>query len=242
MYWESLKLLPSEDPMIEVFLSAMGEQRVQQVLPTPMFCILHNSLIVKFQKFLHTPKSTHIQEFTTWIECLRQTYKFMFKRKSGTTEFWVTHQPAIGFTGSTKRRYDTLFWMLSWSVCAHLQGGSLPWCHLLRRKTIHQCLNSLHSLDCLLLSVQCNLQRICLVGQRHNYVFLMLQTSGRLQALTKKRPSMKGQKKADYTSIPTRHLLGVTFCWELNFLWDIWHLILCMRYKPLKNGSSGQGL
>lgn len=163
------------------------------------------------------------------------------------TEFWVTHQPVIRFTGSTKRRYDTLSWMLSWSVCAHLQGGStLPWCHLLRRKTIHQCLYSLHSLDCLLLSVQCNLQRFCLMGQRYNYVFLMLQTSGRLQPLSKKRPSMKGQRKTDYTNIPTRHLVGVILCRELNFLWHIWHLILYMCYKPLENCCyirfSSQGL
>lgn len=165
----------------------------------------------------------------------KKTYKFIWKRKSGMTAFWVTHQPVIGFSGSTKNRYDTLSWMLSWSVCAHLQGGSLPRCHLLRRKTIHQCLHSLHSLDCLLLSVQCNLQRFCLVGQRHNYVFLMLQTSGRLQALTKKRPSMNGQRKTDYTIIPTRHLVGVKLCRELNFLWHICHLILCMCYKPLGN-------
>lgn len=145
------------------------------------------------------------------------------------TEFWVTDQPMIRLTGSTKRRYDTLFWMLSWSVCAHLQGGSLPWYRLLRRKTIHQRLYSLHSLDCILLRFQCNLQRFRLVGQRHNDVFLMLQTSGRLQALTRKTPwSMKGQGKTDYTSISTRHLVGVTFSRELNFLWHIWYLILCI--------------
>lgn len=114
--------------MIEVFLSAMGEQRVQQVLPTPMFCILHNSLIVKFQKFLHTPKSTYTRiHYMNWMSETKKTDNYILKRNSGMTEFWVTYQPVIGFTGSTKRRYDTLLWMLSWSVNAVLVCSPAGW-------------------------------------------------------------------------------------------------------------------
>lgn len=56
---ESLKLIPSEVPKTEVFLSVMGKRRVQQDLPAPLFCTLHNSLTVKSQKSLHTPKEKH---------------------------------------------------------------------------------------------------------------------------------------------------------------------------------------
>lgn len=58
---KALKHIPSGDPKTEVFLLVMGKQQVQPDLPSPLFCILRKSPIVRSQKFLHTPKEKNIQ-------------------------------------------------------------------------------------------------------------------------------------------------------------------------------------
>ncbi len=160
MQQDRCKCIPSEGPKNEVSLWVTAEQQLQRGLPIPLSCILHNSLFVKSQRSAHTPED----------------------REGGHKNIYLRGCDNRARTNKLKQPDNCS--CQSVCVCSlymHLQGGSLPRCHLPRRKTLHQCQNGLHSLDGILLCVQSALQCSRLVAQRHNYVFFMLQTSGGLQ-------------------------------------------------------------
>lgn len=135
----------------------MVEQQLQPGLPIPLSCILHNSLFVKSQRSGHTPE----------------------KEKEGTKR--IIYMDVITEQGVTNGNSPITVAFRVCSLYMHLQGGSLSWCHLPGRKTLNQSQNGLHSLDGILLCIQSSLQCSRLVAQRHNYIFFMLQSSGRLQ-------------------------------------------------------------